>query len=76
MALCVLVIRQIYRPDEDLVRWGGRVDDPAGGPFDRAPDAPPGWLPHWLRPHGVRRSPATTPDTQAELAPTAGQRHA
>jgi uncharacterized membrane protein len=76
IALCVLVIRQIYRPDEDLVRWGGRVDDPAGGPFDRAPDAPPGWLPHWLRPHGVRRSPATTPDTQAELAATAGQRHA
>ena len=28
MALCALVIRQIYRPDEDPVRWGGRVDDP------------------------------------------------
>ncbi len=30
MTLCALVIRQIYRPDEDLVRWHGRVDDPAG----------------------------------------------
>jgi uncharacterized membrane protein len=56
IALCALVIRQIYRPEEDLVRWGGRVDDPAGGPFDRAPDAPPGWLPQWLRPARSRRS--------------------
>jgi uncharacterized membrane protein len=55
VALCVLVIRQIYRPDEDLVRWGGRVDDPAGGAFDRAPDAPPAWLPDWLRPGTLRR---------------------
>jgi uncharacterized membrane protein len=54
LALCALVIRQIYRPGEDLVRWGGRVDDPIGGPFDRAPDAPPGWLPDWLRPAGQR----------------------
>ena len=58
VALCALVIRQIYRPDEDLVRWGGRVDDPAGGVFDRAPDAPPGWLPDGLRPPGSRRSAA------------------
>ncbi|MCV7075828.1 glycosyltransferase family 87 protein [Mycobacterium szulgai] len=50
MALCALVIRQIYCPNEDLVRWQGRVDDPAGGVYDRAPDAPPGWLPAWLRP--------------------------
>ncbi|OBI16895.1 hypothetical protein A5714_10860 [Mycobacterium sp. E2462] len=56
MALCALVIRQIYRPDEDLVRWGGRVDDPAGGPFDRAPDDPPRWLPDRLRPAALRRS--------------------
>jgi uncharacterized membrane protein len=48
--LCVLVVRQIYRPGEDLVRWRGRVDDPVGGVFDRAADAPPGWLPSWLRP--------------------------
>lgn len=61
VALCVLVIRQIYRPDEDLVRWGGRVDDPAGGAFDRAPDAPPGWLPDWLRPAALRRPVAPVP---------------
>jgi uncharacterized membrane protein len=76
MALCALVIRQIYRPDEDLVRWGGRVDDPAGGPFDRAHDVPPGWLPHGLRPPGLRRSPAPAADTEAEMAETAGLRQA
>jgi uncharacterized membrane protein len=76
MALCALVIRQIYRPDEDLVRWGGRVDDPAGGPFDRAHDAPPGWLPDRLRPPGLRRSPAPAPDAEAEMGAIAGQRQA
>ena len=50
VALCVLVLRQIYRPGTDLVRWGGRIDDPAGGVFDRAPDDPPHWLPERLRP--------------------------
>lgn len=50
MGLCALVIRQIYRPTEDLVRWQGRVDDPAGGCYDLAPDNPPAWLPSWLRP--------------------------
>ncbi|MBY6412004.1 DUF2029 domain-containing protein [Rhodococcus sp. BP-252] len=35
--LCALVIRQIYRPSEDLVRRGG-VDDPVGGVLDGAPD--------------------------------------
>lgn len=55
LALCALVIRQIYRPGEDLVRWGGRVDDPAGGVFDRAVDAPPSWLPPWLRPVALRQ---------------------
>jgi uncharacterized membrane protein len=76
MALCVLVIRQIYRPDEDLVRWGGRVDDPAGGSFDRAHDAPPGWLPDWLRPPGRRRPPAPAPDTRTKAEAAAGQRQA
>ncbi|CAM4305069.1 putative integral membrane protein [Mycobacterium basiliense] len=56
MVLCVLIIRQIYRPGEDLVRWHGRIDDPAGGVYDRAPDAPPGWLPGWLRPLSTRRT--------------------
>ncbi|MGH3563513.1 MAG: glycosyltransferase family 87 protein [Mycobacterium sp.] len=53
VGLCALVIRQIYRPAEnpvDLVRWGGRLDDPSGGVFDRAPDRPPAWLPARLRP--------------------------
>jgi uncharacterized membrane protein len=58
LALCALVVRQIYRPTEDLVRWGGRVDDPGGGVFDRAADAAPGWLPGWLRPVGLQRAVA------------------
>ena len=37
LALMALVVRQIYRPAEDLVRRGG-VDDPSGGVFDRAPE--------------------------------------
>ena len=71
VALCALVIRQIYRPDEDLVRWGGRVDDPAGGPFDRAPDAPPGWLPAGcVRPGcGGRPRPAPETDGDADAGP-------
>jgi uncharacterized membrane protein len=49
MALCGLVVWQIYHSERDLVRWRGRVDDPTGGIFDNARDAPPGWLPSWLR---------------------------
>jgi len=52
VALVVLVIRQIYRPDTDLVRQRG-VDDPAGGVFDRAPDAFPAHWPQRLRPTGI-----------------------
>ena len=71
LALCALVVRQIYRPDEDLVRWGGRVDDPAGGVFDRAPDAPPSWLPAELRPARLRHvAPSST-----ERATTASTVH-
>jgi uncharacterized membrane protein len=65
LALCALIVRQIYRFDEDLVRWGGRLDDPAGGVFDRAGDAPPRWLPPWLRPVRLRQpapAAATEPD--------------
>jgi len=54
VGLMVLVVRQIYRPTLDLVRWGGRVDDPAGGVFDGAPDAFPARFPRWLRPRGAR----------------------
>ncbi|OBK23823.1 hypothetical protein A5634_04845 [Mycobacterium asiaticum] len=67
LLLCVLVVRQIYRPDEDLVRWQGRVDDPAGGIYDLAPDAPPDWLPKWLRPKSLRSRPEVSPDADAEF---------
>jgi len=50
LGMMVLVTRQIYRPAADLVRKGGRVDDPSGGVFDGAPDAFPSWWPQRLRP--------------------------
>ena len=50
VSLMILVVRQIYRPQSDLVRWRGRLDDPGGGVFDRAPDAFPSRFPNWLRP--------------------------
>ena len=37
IALCGLIIREIYRPELDLVRQAGD-DDPAGGVLDGAPD--------------------------------------
>jgi uncharacterized membrane protein len=37
IGLCVLIIREIYRPSVDLVRLSGD-DDPAGGVLDGAPD--------------------------------------
>ncbi|WP_458690108.1 glycosyltransferase family 87 protein [Nocardia tengchongensis] len=49
IALCVLVIRQIYRPGEDVVRRDG-ADDPGGGVLDRVPDPHDPWLPPWLWP--------------------------
>jgi uncharacterized membrane protein len=49
LALVVLVVRQIYRPGEDLVRHDG-VDDPSGGVFDTAADDFPRWWPQRLRP--------------------------
>jgi uncharacterized membrane protein len=65
IALCALVIRQIYRPELDLVRHGGLVDDPTGGVFENAADAPPKWLPVRLRPAPERVAsvpePALTP---------------
>ncbi len=46
IGLCALVVRQIYRPSEDLVRRGG-VDDPVGGVLDGAPDVHRGTpMPH------------------------------
>ncbi|QLY34027.1 glycosyltransferase family 87 protein [Nocardia huaxiensis] len=52
IALCVLVIRQIYRPAEDVVRRDGQ-DDPSGGVLNHAPDPEIPWLPPALRPRAV-----------------------
>ncbi|WP_193045331.1 glycosyltransferase family 87 protein [Mycolicibacterium baixiangningiae] len=68
IVLCALVIRQIYRPELDLVRWGGRVDDPAGGVFDGAPDDPPRWLPDWLRPPDRRIRVSAAPAQEQQPA--------
>ncbi len=38
LALCVLVLREIWRPERDAVRLAGD-DDPHGGVLDDAPDA-------------------------------------
>ncbi|WP_371852329.1 glycosyltransferase family 87 protein [Nocardia arizonensis] len=53
IALCALVIRQIYRPGEDLVRHD-YADDPIGGVLDRGPDPDRPWLPEPLRPRRSR----------------------
>ncbi|RDI46867.1 putative membrane protein [Nocardia mexicana] len=58
IGLCALIIRQIYRPSEDLVRGDG-VDDPVGGVLDRASDPLLPWLPGALRPRPT--SSATPP---------------
>ena len=50
VGLIALVVRQIYRPAEDLVRDRDSVDDPSGGVFDGAPDAFPSRWPQRLRP--------------------------
>jgi uncharacterized membrane protein len=68
IGLCALVIHQIYRPEKDLVRFGGEVDDPAGGVFDGAPDAPPGWLPDWLRPDKDRTRISAPPEERELVA--------
>ena len=52
LSLVVMVVRQIYRPEEDLVRQRG-VDDPTGGVFDGTPDAFPVRWPARLRPRGA-----------------------
>ena len=40
LVLAALIIRDIYRPERDVVRQSpaGAVDDPAGGVFDGVPD--------------------------------------
>ncbi|MFC9893388.1 glycosyltransferase family 87 protein [Nocardia sp. NPDC127579] len=49
VGLCALIVWQIYRPAQDLVRRDF-VDDPVGGVVDRATDPLLPWLPEWLRP--------------------------
>ncbi|MEU7931910.1 glycosyltransferase family 87 protein [Micromonospora echinofusca] len=46
VVLCVLVVREILRPELDPVRRT-YADDPDGGLLDGAPDAP--WLDRWRR---------------------------
>ncbi|MFD3593796.1 glycosyltransferase family 87 protein [Nocardia sp. NPDC058640] len=63
LGLCALIIYEILRPQDDLVRRDF-VDDPAGGILDRAPDPLLPWLPQFLRPKEARVSsrPACVPD--------------
>jgi uncharacterized membrane protein len=69
LALCALVVWQIYHPDRDLVRFGGRIDDPSGGIYENAPDAPPAWLPSSLRPRtAAAREPEETFDAGGDRA--------
>jgi len=68
IVLCALVIRAIYRPELDLVRCRGDVDDPSGGVFELAPDSPPRWLPDWLRPQAGRTRVTPAPEPEPELA--------
>jgi uncharacterized membrane protein len=68
IGLCALVIREIYKPELDLVRCRGGVDDPSGGVFERALDAPPRWLPDWLRPEAGRTRVTPAPEPEPELA--------
>jgi uncharacterized membrane protein len=58
--LCGFVVRDILRPELDPVR-ATYADDPDGGVFDGAPDAP--WVP--------TRSAAGKPDTEASAEPAA-----
>ncbi|MBP1818308.1 DUF2029 domain-containing protein [Mycobacterium sp. OAE908] len=68
IVLCALVIREIYRPELDVVRSRGDVDDPSGGVFELAPDNPPRWLPDWLRPQAGRTRMTPAPEPEPELA--------
>jgi uncharacterized membrane protein len=66
IGLCALVFRQIYRPELDLVRNNGLLDDPSGGVFDGAPDQPPGWLPRRLWPKSRPTGSADADDIDAD----------
>jgi hypothetical protein len=62
--LCGLVIREIWRPELDVVR-DTYTDDPDGGPFDGAADAD--WIARFRRSFGVAKGPK--PEADAEPAP-------
>jgi hypothetical protein len=47
------------------------VDDPAGGVFDRAGDAPPSWLVPWLRPARLRQPALSSAAAGADFAGSA-----
>ncbi|SFP84155.1 Uncharacterized membrane protein [Amycolatopsis arida] len=68
IGLCVLVVREILRPAEDLVRRGGD-DDPLGGVLDRALDVRV--LRARKRAGGGKRAPAR-PDPLVGAAPPGG----
>ncbi|MCM0674188.1 glycosyltransferase 87 family protein [Micromonospora phytophila] len=59
VVLCVLVVREILRPELDPVR-STYPDDPDGGVLDAAPDAP--WLDRWRHRQAApaEPTPATT----------------
>jgi uncharacterized membrane protein len=87
LAYCALVVRDILRPERDVVRnspehsgagpAGGRrggVDDPAGGVFDGAPDEVRwvGWPPVPARPDGPGESVAVSVGAGDAAGPPGG----
>jgi hypothetical protein len=62
--LCGLVIREIWRPELDVVRHNYR-DDPDGGVLDGAPDA--GWIEPLRR--RLRAAPRPAVDDSAPVTP-------
>lgn len=66
LALCAVVVWQIWHPETDLMRRavdGSRLDDPAGGILDGAPDRMGAW--------GSRKEPVSALDEG--LAPDEGR---
>jgi uncharacterized membrane protein len=57
LAIAGLIVREMWRPERDVVRNGG-LDDPGGGYFDNAPDRP-----------GVRQAETSEPRRNAMSAP-------
>jgi hypothetical protein len=66
--LCAMVVRDILRPEDDVVRRKGE-DDPSGGVLDRATDAVrPSPLGHPAHEEDTAGSPATAGRTDADDA--------